>query len=608
MSRTLLRALFAVALVVVAVAVAACGDDENGGGGAAGGGGSGNASGNPVEQLIQGTAAENLESADQGKRGGELTMLAQGDVDNIDPGISYYTVGFGLFNALHRNLYSYPPNATEPVPDLAEAEPEISEDGREITVPIRQGVRFSEPVGREVTSDDVEYAIERGFSENVQNPYVQAYMSDIVGAPEEFGAYRDIPGIETPDERTLVIRLERPTAKLVVGALSMPISVPVPRDYARRFDRESPSTYGTNQVFTGPYMIEHNAEGELTGYRPGRRIQVVRNPQYQDVEDYRPAFLDRITIDEGNEDANVAFRRILEGQSLSGFDGGAPPTILRRALTGAKQQISMVPSGGWRFVALNTKVAPFDDINVRKAVVAGFDRNALRLTRGGEAIGPIANHFIPPGFPGFEESGGLNPPRGADFLANPRGNDRLMADYFRRAGFQSGKYEGNERVLIVGDNADPDRSAAQLVEQQLNEMGFQTRLRLVERNTMYTRYCGVPDEKVQVCPSVGWFKDFVDPQTMLDPTFSGENILEAGNVNWPQLDVPEINRAINEASEIVDEAERTQAFARINQQVTLQAPGIPFVWDYENMLASRNVRLVQNKYSTIVDLAHTSLR
>ena len=49
---------------------------------------------------------------------------------------------------------------------------------------------------------------------------------------------------------------------------------------------------------------------------------------------------------------------------------------------------------------------PFDNINVRKGVIAGFDREALRLTRGGEFIGPIAQGFIPPGIPGYEESGG----------------------------------------------------------------------------------------------------------------------------------------------------------------------------------------------------------
>ena len=44
------------------------------------------------------------------------------------------------------------------------------------------GVRFSPPVNREVTSQDVKYAIERGFFSTVANGYAQAYLCDIVGA------------------------------------------------------------------------------------------------------------------------------------------------------------------------------------------------------------------------------------------------------------------------------------------------------------------------------------------------------------------------------------------------------------------------------------------
>ena len=49
---------------------------------------------------------------------------------------------------------------------------------------------------------------------------------------------------------------------------------------------------------------------------------------------------------------------------------------------------------------------------------------------------------------------------------------------------------------------------------------------------MYTKFCQVPKSKVIVCPNVGWFKDFSDPQSMLDATFNGNNILAAGNVNY----------------------------------------------------------------------------
>ena len=68
---------------------------------------------------------------------------------------------------------------------------------------------------------------------------------------------------------------------------------------------------------------------------------------------------------------------------------------------------------------MNTTVKPFDDINVRKAVAAGLDRNALRLTRGGELLGDIATHYLPPGMAGFEEAGGMEGP-GVDFLAQGR--------------------------------------------------------------------------------------------------------------------------------------------------------------------------------------------
>ncbi len=74
-------------------------------------------------------------------------------------------------------------------------------------------------------------------------------------------------------------------------------------------------------------------------------------------------------------------------------------------------------------MALNTQIPPFDDINVRKAVLAAADREAMRLARGGELVGPIATHFIPPGVPGFEEAGGLEG-AGLDFMANPAGRPR----------------------------------------------------------------------------------------------------------------------------------------------------------------------------------------
>jgi peptide/nickel transport system substrate-binding protein len=614
MSRSLWKTLLALAALVTLFGFSACGDDEEEGsdtGGTPAQTEEGGASENVTEQLFAGTALDNIKDPAQGTKGGKLTVLAGGDVDYMDPGQTYYTYTIGIMNAIHRGLYAYTPeDATKPVPDLAAADPEISADGKTVTVTLKQGVMFSKPVSREVEAKDVKYAIERAFTANVPSGYARVYLGDLVGAPKEPGDYKEIPGIETPDKYTIVFNLTKGTGAALAGALAMPISIPVPKEFAQKYDAKSPSTYGSEAaVYTGPYMVESDAEGKATGYVAGKTIKLVRNPDYAPVDDFRPAYLDEIEFQAGNEDTAVAARRVLSGENLAMGDIEPPSRQLKTLLESNKTELSAVSGGGWRFISVDTSRPPFDDINVRKAVIAGFNRVAARQQRGGEALGPIAQHYIPPGMAGFEESGGAEGwTAEQDWMQKPEGDRALASEYFKKAGMASGKYEGDEEVLIIGDNADPDKSIAQITEQQLQEMGFKTKLRLVTRDTMYTKFCNVPDSEATVCPSVGWSKDFVDPQTMLDPTFSGENIIPSGNTNWPELDVPEVNKAIADAKLVTEPAERAQAWADANRLVVDQASAIPYMWDYQSTAISPNMRGVQNGYSTTWDWTFTSVR
>ena len=601
-----LPALAAATAAVIAMAGCGGGDDGSTSGTPA----RSDQSVNPTEQLFAGSATANLRDPGAGRAGGKLTVLAGGDVDFLDPGKTYYTYTIGILNALHRGLYAYLPNDTrKPVPDLAADDPKVSGDGRTVTVTLRKGVRFSDPVDREVVSADVKYAIERAFTAAVANGYVQTYFGDLVGAPSEPGPYEPVPGIRTPDDHTIVFKLTRGNGAALAGALAMPISVPVPREYARRYDRTVPSTYGEGHaVYTGPYMVESDAGGKPTGFEPGRRLSLVRNPRYSDVGDFRPAFLDAIEFQSGNDDTAVATRRILTGESMASGEIEPPASQLERLLETNRKELSVVPGGGWRAISLDTSRPPFDDLDVRKAVIAGFDRTALRQQRGGEALGPIAEHYIPPGMAGFEESGGAEGWSELDWMQHPDGDRALAERYFKAAGHASGRYEGDERLLLVSDNAEPDKSIAQIAEQQLNELGFSTRLRLVTRDTMLTRFCQVPASETTVCPSFGWAQDFADPQTMLDPTFNGENILDASNSNWAELDDEAVDDAIEEAKATVEPPARAKAWAGVNRLIVEAAPAIPYMWDYQAVVASPNVRGVQNGYSTTWDWTFMSLR
>src|SRR6185312_17561800 len=117
-----------------------------------------------------------------------------------------------------------------PVLDVASADPEVSHDGKTVTVKIRQGVKFSPPVNRDVTSKDVKYAIERGFFNTVQNGYAGAYFGDLIGAKLGAKPGTKISGIETPDDQTIIFHLSRGTGGVLAGALALPLSAPVPEE------------------------------------------------------------------------------------------------------------------------------------------------------------------------------------------------------------------------------------------------------------------------------------------------------------------------------------------------------------------------------------------
>src|SRR6185503_4491995 len=98
--------------------------------------------------------------------------------------------------------------------------------------------------------------------------------------------YKEIPGIQTPDDQTLVLKLTKPSGVGVAAALVMPITAPVPKEYAQKFDAKNPSTYNTHVVATGPYMVKNDAQGNTVGYQAGRSIDLVRNPNWDKMNDY----------------------------------------------------------------------------------------------------------------------------------------------------------------------------------------------------------------------------------------------------------------------------------------------------------------------------------
>lgn len=584
--------LLAPLLVLLALAVAGCGSDDDKSSDSGGSSG--------------GAASSNTE----GKRGGNITVLDAEGVDSLDPGYWYYQADYmELGQTTQRMLYGWEPDKEEPSPDLAEGMPKTSGGGKTVTIKIKQGIKYSPPLqSQTVKAADFKYAIERAFLPKVGNGYVGVYLADIAGVKEfQAGKAKEISGITTPDDQTLVFRLKKPVGVISNGqALALPASVPVPKEYAAKYDEGKASKYGQYQVFTGPYMIKNDGKGKVTGYSPGKKLELVRNPSWDAKTDFRPAYFDTITFSGGN-DLDVASRKILSGQSLMSGDFAAPPTnVLKQALQSRKDQLAIDPSQGNRFIALNTKVKPLDNVNVRRAIAAVIDRVALRQTRGGETLGPIATHFLPPGIPGFEEAGGLKGP-GIDFMSKETGDLELAKEYMKKAGYSSGKYSGPP-LLMIGDNQPPASKTGEAFQSMIEKLGFKLNYRQVPHATAGSKFCTVPKSKTAICPNLGWGKDFFDAQSMLDPLFNGKNIVELGNVNYAQVDDPEINKKLDALASETDPQKRADGYAEVDKKITEGAYLIPWLWDNQINFASENVNGVKNKFNSSWDMTYSSLK
>jgi len=208
MIRIPMRLFAALAIVALTAFVAACGSSDS--------------------EKSGGSATKNTGNPNTGKKGGKLEQLGASDVDFLDPGQTYYNGGYQVLYATQKTLYSFKPGDPKVQPDLAESDPEISDDKKTVTVTLKKGVKFAPPVNREIQAKDVKYAFERAFSKNVPNQYT-TYFNFIEGAPKTPGNAQDISGIvvDPSDPYKLTFKLSKPQAVGFAAFLVMPVTTPV---------------------------------------------------------------------------------------------------------------------------------------------------------------------------------------------------------------------------------------------------------------------------------------------------------------------------------------------------------------------------------------------
>ena len=150
------------------------------------------------------------------RSGGTITVLQQADFEHLDPAQNYVNVQQITALLFLRGLTvfrEHPDGSFELVGDLATSTGVTNDGGRTWTYTLRDGLKYED--GRPITSQDAAYGIARSFSPDLPNGphYIQQWPANAIDYNRDYqgpydGGAAIPPGVETPDEKTIVFHFE----------------------------------------------------------------------------------------------------------------------------------------------------------------------------------------------------------------------------------------------------------------------------------------------------------------------------------------------------------------------------------------------------------------
>ncbi len=486
-------------------------------------------------------------------RGGTLTVLDAFEPASFDPAAYTLPTARLLHPIVYDGLVGFRRvggiGGVQLVPDLAVSLPTPTDEGKTYTFRLRPGIRYSS--GRLIEPQDFRAALERLFETGTQGGTL--YNSGIVGAGRcQLGRpHCDLSrGIVTDGSaRTVTIHLTAPDAEFL-DKLAMPPASFVPPGtpvHGRVDSRPVPGT--------GPYMI--------ASYLKGHYVRLSRNPYFREWSaDAQPnGYPDHILW---------RFDRRIEAETKLVERGAAdytadvpnlPKAQLELIATRFPSTVHANTASATSQFFLNTHVAPFGDVRVRRAVNIAFDRNAFARRLGTVLAAPTCQ-LLPPASPGFRR-----------FCPYATGSGTRL-DVARKLVRSSGTAGAVVTVWVPSPVVPQARYMAEVLE----SLGYRTRVRTVPFPVYYN---DVLDSRVRA--QVGyytWAADYPSAATFLREQFTCDAFVAASpglNTNLAEFCDPQVDAAIARATAVQahDPPAAALLWQTVERQILAQAPVVP---------------------------------
>ena len=186
----------------------------------------------------------------------------------------------------------------------------------------------------------------------------------------------------------------------------------------------------------------------------------------------------------------------------------------------------------------------------------------------------------------------------------------LATAYMKKAGYETGRYTGSEKLLMVATNADLGKKSAEVAANQFEKLGFlKLNFRIVPQDTLYTRFCNRLERRRRDLPQRRLLQGLLRPQSMLDPGLQRrEHPRGQQHQLGPSSTTPRSTRRWSAPRSSLRELGATGPGARSTGWSRRWRRPSRGCGTSSRWIASKDVKAVANEYATGWDLSFSSLR
>lgn len=437
-----------------------------------------------------------------------------------------------------------------------------SDDGRRWRFTLRRGARYHD--GTPVRARD----FVRSWSLTVAQRHTGAHLEDVVGYRDvREGRASQLAGVRALDRRTLEVQLRRPHMGFPAVA-AHPTLAPVPTEAVSARDR-----YATQPIGNGPYRMSE----PLT---TGQFIRVERDDEWKngprDRSDNRVReVLFRII------DPDAAYVAFQQGRiDVSPLPAGALDQALRTygSADGSRGPgVIDEPLPSLYFLGLRVDRAPWDDVEVRRALSMAIDRRALVDEQGDLALDP-ARGIVPP--------------------VLPRGDDRVCATCLHLpslAGAAFARAGVTEATLTIDAGGGHER-VAERIRADLAAVGVDLEVRALP----FEEYLAEVESGNADLYRFGWQASRPTAGAMLEAIVRSGPPEERGDAaNYGGYASDTVDRLLDRARRAEGEERRERLWARAEQQALDDQAIVPlFSFSQRIVISDRVTGLVVTPWGT----------